>query len=239
MQTDASIAPSPHPILYTFRRCPFAIRARMALYGAKLEGIELREVALRNKPQAMLELSPKGTVPVLALDAGKHVLDESWDIILWAANQGPTSSEAALWLKQEHRQDAAQQAALRSHMEGPFKQALDRAKYGSRYPGEDPKAHYALAQNLLHTLEQSFAQNLRQAYLTGAQPSLTDVAIFPLIRQFAAIDPDTFAKQQPRLKAWLDLWLATPAFARIMDKATPWQPGDAPIWSNRWYAAVQ
>ena len=161
------------PILYSFRRCPYAMRARMALWAAGVT-VELREVKLAAKPPALIAASPKGTVPVLVLADGT-VIDESLDIMRWALGQNDPEG----WLAGDDR-------ALIAANDGPFKHHLDRAKYPGRYEEEGLSDHRAAALALLAPLE----LRLQAApWLCGESRTLTDIALFPFIRQFAAIDP--------------------------------------------------
>jgi glutathione S-transferase len=199
-----------HPVLYSFRRCPFAMRARMALLVSG-QTVELREILLRAKPEAMLTASPKGTVPVLVLADGT-VIDQSLDIMRWAL--GRHDPEA--WL-------AGDDAALIATFDGPFKHHLDRYKYPSRH-GEDPLPHRAAGLALLETLEQRLAAS---AFLCGPTRSLADIALFPFIRQFAATDQPWFDAQPLVLvQAWLAGLIGSDLFDRIMLRVPPWQPGD-------------
>ncbi len=202
------------PVLYSFRRCPYAMRARMALWVAGVT-VELREVKLAAKPPALIAASPKGTVPVLVLADGT-VIDQSLDIMRWALGQNDPEG----WL-------AGEDAGLIAVNDGPFKHHLDRAKYPGRYEEEDGTDHRAAALALLAPLE----ERLENApYLCGETPSLTDIALLPFIRQFAAIDPAWFAAQPlPRVQGWLDGLLASDLFASIMGKFAVWQAGDAPV----------
>lgn len=188
------------PILYSFRRCPYAMRARMAL-AVSGTACEIREVKLRDKPAAMLAASPKGTVPVLVLADGQ-VIDESLDIMRWALGQGDP----------EHWFDG-DDAALIAANDGPFKHHLDRYKYPDRH-GTDPLEHRALALAPLADLD---ARLRHHAYLCGETRSLTDAAILPFVRQFAAVDRDWFdAQKLPALQRWLAEGLASPLFADVM-----------------------
>ncbi|WP_439469473.1 glutathione S-transferase [Blastomonas fulva] len=204
---------TPFPILYSFRRCPYAMRARMALLASGQE-VELREIILRAKPQAMLDASPKGTVPVLVLANGQ-VIAESLEIMRWAlAARDPED-----WL-------AGDDAALIAANDGPFKHHLDRYKYPSRYPG-DSGDHRAGGLEHLEALE---ARLVDQLYLCGDQRALADIALFPFVRQFAATDADWFAAQDlPRVQRWLESLVQSDLFAAAMIRPVPWQPGDAPI----------
>jgi glutathione S-transferase len=206
------------PILYTFRRCPYALRARLAIAVSGI-CVEHREVALRNKPQAMLAISPKGTVPVLQLVDGR-VIDQSLDIMLWAL----ALNDPQQWLQGEKSlQDAA--SVLIATNDGPFKFWLDRYKYADRYP-QYPTAYYRQqAEEFLQHLESLLAV---QDYLFGSHISIADMAIFPFIRQFAAVDNTWFtASHYVRLQKWLDEQLASTIFSAVMVKRDVWSSDDA------------
>lgn len=203
-------------LLYSFRRCPYAMRARLALLASG-EPFELREIVLRAKPAAMLAASPKGTVPVLVQDDG-CVIDESRDIMLWAL--GRNDPEA--WL-------AGHDAALIETFDTRFKHHLDRYKYAERHAA-DPVAQRAAGLALLAELDARLSDS---ANLCGAQRTLTDMAIFPFVRQFAAVDPVWFAAQPiARVRAWLARHVASPLFEQAMLRLEPWTPGDPPIVLN-------
>ncbi|AOW15070.1 hypothetical protein LPB72_21335 [Hydrogenophaga crassostreae] len=206
------------PVLYSFRRCPYAIRARMALLQAGLV-VELREVVLRDKPQAMLDASPKGTVPVLQLPGGQ-VIDESLGIMRWALAQNDPQE----WLGQ--LEDPMQQQLL-SVNDGPFKQALDAYKYPERHPQLLAEGHRTQGEMLLiSVLEQRLDQH---AFLAGVSPGFVDVAIFPFVRQWAAVDAGWFEScQWPAVRQWLQHWLRSPAFLGVMPKYPAWKPGQSP-----------
>lgn len=201
------------PILYSFRRCPYAMRARMALWTAAIV-VELREVKLAAKPPQLIEASPKATVPVLVLADGT-VIDESLAIMRWALAQHDPES----WW-------AGDDAALIAACDGVFKHHLDRAKYPGRYEA-DGIDHRAAALALLRPLETRLE---RAPFLCGDTRSLTDIALFPFVRQFAAIAPEWFARQpMPRLQGWLERLGSSELFASIMPKFAPWVTGDEPI----------
>lgn len=208
------------PVLYSFRRCPYAMRARLALLAAG-QACELREVALRDKPQALREASPKATVPVLVLADGQ-VIDESLAIMQWAlARHDPLG-----WCRPTHGAPA-QMLALVAENDTGFKPLLDRAKYPQRFGLADPMAPRTACTPFLAGLEQRLAQT---PFLCGGHATLADAALFPFVRQFAGVDPDWFAHQPwPRLQHWLQAWQATALFTRAMQKFAPWQPGDAPL----------
>ena len=200
-------------ILYSFRRCPYAMRARMALIASG-QKVVLREVALRDKPAAMIAASPKGTVPVLVLPCGR-VIDESLDIMRWALSRHDPEG----WLEGDD-------AALIARNDGAFKHHLDRYKYVSRYRS-DPLEHRSAAMEILAGLE---ARLERSNYLTGERRRLADIAIFPFVRQFAAVEPQWFAAQPiPLVRNWLDRLTGSPLFARAMLRIEPWRGGDAAV----------
>lgn len=200
------------PLLYSFRRCPYAMRARLAIASSGLR-VELREVVLRDKPQAFLDTSPSATVPCLV--TGEAVIDESLDIMIWALQQ----ADLEAWLAMP---DAGWDWIKRS--DGPFKSALDRTKYATRYPDCDAKEERAKASEFLSDLNAQIGDWIFDA------PSLADYAILPFIRQFAFIDKAWFdAQPWPALQAWLERFLESDRFAAIMPKYKQWQPEDAPL----------
>ncbi|KQM19774.1 glutathione S-transferase [Novosphingobium sp. Leaf2] len=198
----------PLPILYSFRRCPYAMRARLAL-AISGKRYELREVKLSAKPEAMLAASPKGTVPVLVLPDGR-VIDQSIDIMRHALAQ----HDPERWLDRDD-------PALIADNDGPFKHGLDRYKYPDRH-GVDAAAHRDAGLNFLQRLEHTLCAS---AYLGGNERGLIDAAIIPFVRQFAAVDRGWFdAEPLPRLKAWLSAYLASGLFGAIMLRVPPWSP---------------
>ena len=202
-----AVAHSELPLLYTYRRCPYAMRARLALLVAR-QPFEAFEIVLRDKPAELLALSPKGTVPVLRLPDGQ-VLEQSWDIMGWALSADP---EGWWSLGQSPRN-----LDLLARNDGPFKQQLDRYKYPERHGVTDLElAREPALQVLLHPLEQILQHS---SWLGDDRPCATDLAIFPFVRQFAAVDPAWWALQPlPALQAWLARWLASPLFLACMVK---------------------
>ena len=203
------------PVLYSFRRCPYAMRARLAL-AVSGQRVALREVKLARKPAAFLEASPSGTVPCLVHADG--VIDESLDVMKWALGR----RDPERWLRQ-----GAHDAALIAQCDGAFKHHLDRTKYPTRYDGEDPQEHRAQADATLFQWDHL----LTRGYFGGAQMALADAAILPFVRQFAFIDKARFdGMAYVHVKAWLERFLLSDRLAQIMHKYTPWQPDDPPIY---------
>ncbi len=205
----------PRPILWSFRRCPYAIRARMAVLSAGLE-VELREIKLKDKPQAFLCASPSATVP--NLQAGDMTLDESLDIMLWALGQ--RDPHGLLDMPEIGQTLIAQN-------DGPFKAALDHTKYAVRYPDLDPQSERAKASDFIQSLDSRLAG---QAFLTGRRPTLADFAIFPFVRQFAHSDRAWFdAQPWPHVILWLDGFLQSADFQKAMAKIPVWDSGAPPF----------
>ncbi len=205
------------PLLYSFRRCPYAMRARLGLQSSQ-QLCELREIVLRDKPSEMLEASPKGTVPVLILPNG-DVLEESLDIMLWALQQRDPES----WLVPEIG-TLDEMLDLIHRCETEFKGHLDRYKYAPRYEKADPIEHRTQAENFLNELDTLLAKN---SFLFGERRSLADMAIAPFIRQFANVDRSWFDQTDyPHLKLWLYEFLDSDRFKSILKKYPVWATGD-------------
>lgn len=212
-------------VLYSFRRCPYAMRARLALAAAGMS-CEHREVVLRSKPAELLTASPKGTVPVLVLPDGA-VIDQSLDIMRWALRQ----SDPLGWLRPS-RGSHADMLTLIDENDSEFKVHLDRYKYPNRYTEESAAKAQAQA-------PETFAQYHRAAgaswlgkldrQLTGGwlfapAASLADMALLPFVRQFAHTDPAWFAAQPlPQVQAWLQAFEASELYAKVMEKHPVWQ----------------
>jgi len=205
----------PNPVLYTFRRCPFAIRARMALACACIS-FEVREVVLRDKPPQLLEISPKATVPVLLLADGR-VIEESLEILHWALDINDPCGWKAHATKQLLLMDA-----LVEENDNSFKNCLDRYKYADRFPENSRQYYRQQAEGFLAGLE---ARLVRTQHLFGNTRSFADIAIFPFIRQFSNVEPQWFEKAPyPNLRAWLFVILESDLFASVMTKYVQWQP---------------
>ncbi len=197
------------PILYSFRRCPYAMRARLALASTSQQ-VELREIVLRDKPAAFLAASPSATVPCLV--ATDCAIDESLDIMTWALRL----SDPEGWLDMP-----AEGWDWIRRADGPFKAALDHTKYASRHPEMNVSEQRALAAEFLSDLDQQIGQWIFE------RPCLADYAILPFVRQFAFIDKAWFdAQPWPDLQAWLESFLTSERFLAIMTKYPQWATGD-------------
>jgi len=191
--------------LYSFRRCPYAMRARMALRYSGVP-VDIIEVSLKAKPAEMLAISPKGTVPVL--DAGGQVIDESLEIMRWALAQNDPQD----WLLDG---DSRIAELIEANDQG-FKVHLNRYKYAERYPEQPMEIYRAEGALYLQRLEELLTD---RDYLLADHPSLADIALLPFVRQFAHVDREWFA-QTPyvRLQAWLLRFLESDLFTSIMKK---------------------
>lgn len=209
------------PILYSFRRCPYAMRARLGIWSSGLT-VALREVLLRAKPQAMLDASPKGTVPVLVLPDGT-IIDESIDIMHWALGR---SDPEAIYCGRDTKSDA-----LIVENDGPFKAALDRYKYPDRYGNENRTVNQARGSSFLKELDDRIGS---KPALDGDRLMFADYAILPFVRQFAHVDRDWFEAQPwPNVRRWLDTFKQSDRFESIMEKYAPWAEGDEPVLFGR------
>jgi len=205
-------------VLYSFRRCPYAMRARLAIANSHIP-VELREVVLRDKPQQLIDISPKATVPVLLLP-DNTVIDESLDIMSWALKQ----NDPAHWFNSLSNEQKTLSQKLIANNDGDFKYYLDRYKYADRYPEHTQQYYRQQAEIFLVLLEQHLHQN---GYLICNRITLADMAILPFIRQFAFADKAWF-DQSPysHIQAWLAEFIESELFQRIMVKYSAWQIGD-------------
>jgi glutathione S-transferase len=218
------------PILYSFRRCPYAMRARAAIIASGIR-VELREVMLRDKPAAMLAASPKGSVPVLVLPVGAGhiesnerptVIDESRDIMLWGLRQH--DPQGWLGLDESYTQAAL---PLVNENDTTFKHNLDRYKYPERYPEQPQDAYRKAGELFLQQLEQRL---FATSNLLGETFTLADAALLPFVRQFAAVDTEWFATAPyPALRTWLARYTSSELFSLVMQKFPVWKPGDEAV----------
>ncbi len=212
---------SNHPILYTFRRCPYAMRARLAIAISGLK-VELREVVLQNKPRQLLDISPKGTVPVLLLP-DKKIIDESLDIMHWTLSLHDPFG----WLRNNTSKESNQ---LVQWNDNEFKHYLDRYKYADRHPEQKEKFYREKAELFIIELENRLCKH---NFLCSENCSLADMAIFPFIRQFAHVDKDWFfSSEYKKVGQWLNMLISSSLFISIMNKYQPWQPTNKILFLN-------
>ena len=210
-----------YPVLYSFRRCPYAMRARMAIF---LNGIscELREVKLSNKPKEMLEISPKGTVPVLQLSDG-IILEESLDIIFWAYKKNINSQIYKDYLINKKNIDE-----LINIFDNSFKYNLDRYKYPNRFEGVDNLSHRGKCLDILKLVSQTL---LNKNYIFSESLGIGDICIFPFIRQFRIANMEWFDEQIEikNMITWFNKINSSDLFDKIMLKYDPWVDSDKPV----------
>jgi len=204
------------PILYSFRRCPYAMRARMAISYSQIT-VELREVILKDKPLQLLEISPKATVPVLQLSNGQ-VIEESLDIMYWALKindpQTINLSDSEIF----------QQNELILDNDYKFKKYLDHYKYADRFPEHDQLFYRKKGEYFLEKLDDILKH---QAFLMGKQLSVIDFSIFPFIRQFVHVDKAWFDQSEfNHLRKWLNYFLTSDIFNSVMHKFNQWNPNN-------------
>ena len=206
------------PLLYSLRNCPFAMRARIAIFKAQ-QKVELRDVVLSNKPAAMLTASPKGTVPVLVLASGTQqetVIEESIDIMLWAL----TESDPSDLLQQQAPNALASIMALISTFDNEFKSALEAYKCAKRYREHNISECRQACERYIQLLENNLAQH---RFLLFEQESLADIALLPFIRQFARVERQWYLQSPyPKLRQWLNSYLQSPMFTKVMAKYPLW-----------------
>lgn len=214
--------PTTLPVLYSFRRCPYAMRARLAIAYSNAQ-LELREVVLKDKPTQLMEASKKATVPVVVLPDGR-VIDESRDIMRWALQQNDPDG----WLYADDNDWLWELEGLIQENDFVFKQHLDRYKYADRHPEYPMEYHREQCENTLKKLDRQLEIN--QGFLVCDRLTLADTAIFPFIRQCAHVDREWFYQTEYQaLQAWLDQLLESELFQSIMHKYPQWQPGDTPV----------
>ena len=250
MVTTATQPETDQPILYSFRRCPYAIRARLALAAAGLRpgvDLELRDVSLKAKPPELLAASSKATVPVLVVGGigtgeAPTVLAESLDVMHWALEHQDPSG----WWQGRSAAEQATITTLIGQNDGPFKHHLDRFKYAGRYGATGLAEHQEHRKGALMILAE-WNQRLRHGgWLLGDQPSLADWALLPFVRQFRLADPLGFDAEPSldALRLWLARFLNGPELAAVM--APPWaarSPWRSPSWlyhlalTDDWQAA--
>ena len=209
------------PVLYSFRRCPYCMRAHMALKYSGVK-VELREVDLQDYPPQALKISAKATVPVLHLPDGT-VIDESWDIVKWALTQNDPDNWSGE--NNEHMLDAE---ILIETNDFSFKEDLDRYKYADRYPEHSEKHYRKACEEFIEELEEMLTEN---RYLLADKLSLADIGVFPFVRQFSLVDKDWFEQAPyPHVRQWLNKLINTELFTHVFQKHVLWQESAPAIY---------
>ena len=208
-------------MLYSFRRCPYCMRAHMALKYAGLK-VELREVDLKDMPDEALTVSAKATVPVLVLDDGA-IIDESWDIVKWALAQ----SDPDNWLGDANDYLLAAEILTETN-DFSFKADLDHYKYANRYPEQSEEYYRKACEEFIEELEEMLGEN---KFLLANQLTLADISVFPFIRQFSLVNKDWFDQAPyPEVQIWLDSLVNSELFQHIFQKHDVWKAGNAAIY---------
>ncbi|WP_040728699.1 glutathione S-transferase [Thiomicrorhabdus sp. Kp2] len=225
-----------HPVLYSYRRCPYAMRTRMAIFLSGIQ-VEQREIVFWDKPKPMLDVSPKGTVPVLVLPDGT-VIDESRDIMLWAFKHSADKSTYQAWLFSKNSRQRQAVNDWIDRCDNEFKQHLDHYKYADRFPEYSQVYYRELGCEFLDAIESSLSLvepgNHSEGFaLVGHQISMADIALFPFVRQFANVDKNWFSEADyPRLKSWLETFIESDFFKAVMKNRPVWQANHNPLWLN-------
>ena len=199
-----------YPILYSFRRCPYAMRARMAISYSEIT-VELREISLKDRPKKLYKASSKGTVPVLITE-NDQVIDESLNIMLWALKKNAKQT----WTNKEMSNSEHKMIYINDTI---FKKSLDKYKYHDRYPKKDKKFYRLECSKILNVYEKKLAKH---KYLKYDTINIVDIAIFPFIRQFANVDYIWFEKEFKNLTVWLKTISQSNLFKSIMKKYDLW-----------------
>ncbi|KAB2824770.1 glutathione S-transferase [Aliivibrio finisterrensis] len=209
------------PILYSLRQCPYAMRSRLAILHAQ-QTVVLRDIDMNNKPEEMLSISPKGTVPVLLLGDGS-VIDESLDVMVWALTQSDPNN--LLYSHDETK--FTQMLDVINQSDNEFVDALQKYRAASRYHDTNEVECRERCCEWLMTIEKALSQH---AYIIGETPSLVDYAILPFIRQFSRVDKKWYAQAPlPYLRAWLVNHYNDPTFSKAMFTHPKWQKGSEKI----------
>jgi len=209
------------PVLYSFRRCPYCMRAHMALKNTGIK-IELREVALSNLPAPLLKLSSEETVPVLHLP-NDEVFSESWEIVKWALLQNDPDN----WLGNENKHALDAEILIETN-DFSFKADLDRYKYADRHPEQSQDEYREACEEFIEELEDMLSE---YSYLLGDQISLADIGVFPFVRQFSLVDKDWFDQSQySKVQNWLQRLIDSPLFQEIFQKHPLWQADDTAVY---------
>lgn len=210
-----------YPVLWSSRRCPYAMRARLAI-AASRNRVWLREILLRDKPDAFIAASLKATVPVLMLPDGT-VIEESRDIMIWALQNSDPQGWLSVW-----QSDQVFCTRFLDRLDGPFKEHLDHYKYASRFAAEVGEESRRMGAEFLAEIDQILATD--PGFLSGAGFGLLDAATLPFVRQFRGVDANWFDHREwPALHHWLGMFLASENFAAVMHKYPSWHVGDSEL----------
>ena len=218
-----------HNILYSFRRCPYAIRARWALLNTN-QVVELREVELKNKPIELIQISKKATVPVLKTSLNK-VIDESLEIMIWSIKRSNMHE-----LFGDKNNDISKEIlSLIEINDNAFKYHLDRFKYASRFNIEESETHRSEAMKILLSLNKRlkvFSNEGKSLFLVDAKESLADWAIWPFVRQFRIADIIKFDQNREiqYLRCWLNYFFTHEKYPIVMKKNEPWSKKNDPLF---------
>jgi len=205
------------PVLYSFRRCPYCMRAHMALKYAGIK-TELREVELKSLPDELLSVSESATVPVLILDENT-VMDESWDIVKWALSQNDPDN----WLGEDDAYLLDAEILIETN-DYSFKTDLDHYKYADQHPENTQQYYRQQCVEFIEELEDMLSEN---NYLLGDTLSLADIGVFPFIRQFSLVDKDWFDQAPyPGVQRWLSGLIGSALFRDVFQKHQLWKAGD-------------
>lgn len=205
------------PILYSLRHCPFAMRARLAIFRSK-QAVELRDVKLKNKPDAMLTASAKGTVPILVVSSNQ-VIDESIDVMLWSLSKSDPAN-----LLQGSASKLLNLLAFIAVYDQEFKPCIDRYKAAKRYHETNVEECREACEVYIQDLEQRLSEH---DYIFGEYESIADIAIFPFIRQFAKVERQWYLQSAyPNLKRWLNRYLQSGMFNKVMTLHPIWEEGN-------------
>lgn len=215
------------PVLYSLRHCPFAMRARIAIFKSQ-KSVELRDVKLTSKPAAMLTASPKGTVPILVVSSSQ-IIDESLNVMLWSLDQSDPDN-----LLQQHAASSSnlpQLLAFIATYDDEFKACIERYKCAKRYHEPNLEECRKACEVYTQDLE---ARLSKHNYVMGAKESLADIAILPFIRQFAKVERKWYVQAAyPNLKRWLNSYLQSAMFNKVMAQYPLWEEGnDAVVFGS-------
>ena len=205
-------------ILYSFRRCPYAIRARWALLISEIK-VEIREVDLKNKPLEFINISKTKTVPIL-VKTNKEVIEESLDIIIWALSESKNKQIKNFYIPISKEEEIIE---IISENDDGFKYHLDRFKYSARFNASEEDYHFIEAAKYIKKWNKKLTNS---RWLIGDNPSIADWCIWPFVRQFKIAcesQKKTNYFENP-IKEWLGNFEKHQHFKKLMHKYDPWEP---------------